>query len=102
MEKPAKAKPAVHHGRAEGKSDVQVQELLSAWKDEIAALQAAAFADEAQAIEAVVSRVLERLKTPLHLQEPTRLFLSDLFATDPGLREELRECLKIRERGGSV
>ncbi len=79
---------------------LSVEQVFDHWKEEVTSLQAQTFADEGAMVEAIVTRLIDRLKTPTHLVAPTKGFLIDLFITDPGLMQELRESLHVVEGVG--
>ena len=91
--------PAPRHASNEAnstKSEVTPSALVTAWKEEIRSLRKKTYVSEEQAIGELVSRVVTRVNTPQDLVERTTQFLTELFDTDPGLKADIRQVLKIK------
>ena len=83
--------------RSEGQSEheLEAEQIAQFWEEEVSELSNQTFATEQDAVNAVIGRVVTRLKTPQKLVAETTKFLELMFATDPTLTEELRELVQI-------
>ena len=72
------------------------KDLRDFWQEEIEALQQGSFSSIDQAIEVLVDRVLERMKSDKHGIQGEREFVIDFLKTDAEIVEELQRILQLK------
>ena len=88
--------PAPRAKSATREAKLEQSEMLTFWKQEVKALRSQTFSSQDEAINTLLGRVLTKMNTPKELVEPTKVFLKDLFETDPELLQDLKETLAIK------
>lgn len=80
--------------------DREAVEITAFWRSEIDALQGKKFNSVADAIDALVDMVLDRLGVNGPERAETRDYMVVLFDTDPELQEELSQVLAVKGSDG--
>jgi len=73
------------------------RQAMQLWQKELEDLESMSFNSLEEAIDVLIEKVLLRLEAEAASREETKNFLTELFATDPTLQEELKAILKIKD-----
>jgi len=73
----------------------ELKALRDIWADSIQELKQGNFKNQEEAVEALISQVLTRMRVPDGESQNIRIFLRYSLETDPEIMEELSQALKL-------